>query len=134
MGTWAGIVRVSHVGGRDKAGDKFHADREQVEAIEGYVKAPDRLVILPPELDVSGGGKLEDRPSLLAAIEGVERGEFCGIVVAYLSRLGRNTREQLRAWDCVEEAGGRIVLVRENIDTSTPSGRFMRTILLANAE
>jgi DNA invertase Pin-like site-specific DNA recombinase len=89
---------------------------------------------MPPELDVSGGLPLERRPSLLAAVEGVERGEFAGIIVAYLSRLGRNVREQLRAWDRVEAAGGRIIVVREGIDTSTPAGRMHRTILLAIAE
>src|SRR5215211_6388886 len=130
MTTWAGIVRVSHVGGRDRNGAGFHADREQVEDLERYVEqVGGRLHLLPVELDVSGGSALEERPSLMAAIEGVERGEYDGIVVAYLSRLGRNVREQLRAWDRVESAGGRIAVVRERIDTSTAPGRHMRNIL-----
>jgi DNA invertase Pin-like site-specific DNA recombinase len=54
--------------------------------------------------------------------------------VSYLSPVGRSVREQLAVWDPVEQAGGRIVVVRERIDTSTPSGRYVRTILLANAD
>lgn len=130
---WAGIVRVSHVGGR--GGESFHADRDQVADLEREVqRMGGELVVLPAELDVSGGLPLEQRPSLLAAVEGVERGIYAGIIVAYLSRLGRSVREQLRAWDRVEAAGGRIVVVREGIDTSTAAGRFQRTVLLAVAE
>ena len=134
MATWAGVVRVSHMGERRVGADDFHADRQQIAAIEGAVPRGDRLDILPPELDVSGGLPLERRPSLLAAVEGVERGQYAGIIVAYLSRLGRNVREQLRAWDRVEEAGGRIIVVQEGIDTSTPTGRLQRTVLLGIAE
>lgn len=132
-GPWAGLVRVSHVGGR--GGDSFHADAEQVAEIERYASAHGlALELLQPELDVSGGWELERRPSLLAAVQGVESGRYAGIIVAYLSRLGRNVREQLAVWDRVETAGGRIVVVREGIDTSTAHGRMHRTILLAIAE
>jgi DNA invertase Pin-like site-specific DNA recombinase len=122
--------------GERKAGaPNVHADREQVEDVTAEAErmgVPLRL--LPPELDVSGGVPLEDRPSLRKAVEGVEQGRYSGIIVSYLSRLGRSVREQLAVWDRVEQAGGRIVVVRERIDTSTPSGRYVRTILLANAE
>lgn len=43
-------------------------------------------------------------------------------------------REQLAVWDRVEAAGGRIVAAQEDLDTSTPNGRFIRTLMLANAE
>jgi DNA invertase Pin-like site-specific DNA recombinase len=132
MATLAGIVRVSHVGRRDKNSAAFHADQDQVDALTRYCEAQGvRLELMPPEVDVSGGLPLEQRPALLAAVEGVERGEFAGIIVAYLSRLGRNTREMLRVWDRVESAGGRIVTVRENLDTSTPAGRLHRNMLLS---
>ena len=122
--------------GARRAGDSnVHADRDQLKAIEQHARAHGaRLVILPPELDVSGGLPLEQRPSLIAAIQGVERGTYDAIVVAYLSRLGRSVREQLRAWDRVEAAGGKIIIVQEGIDTSTPTGRLQRTIMLGIAE
>lgn len=133
--TWAGVIRVSHMGGRIAGSDNVHTDRDQIAAIQARAALEGaRVVMLPLELDVSGGLPLEQRPSLLAAIEGVEAGEYQAIVVAYLSRLGRNVREQLKAWDRVEAAGGRIICAAENLDTSTSHGRFLRTVLLANAE
>lgn len=132
---WAGIVRVSHMGDRRQGADNFHADREQVNAIRGYADRHNAtLEILPAELDTSGGLPLESRPSLLAAVEGAEAGVYEAVIVAYLSRFGRSLREQLRAWDRIEAAGARVIVVQEGIDTRTPSGRLHRNVLLSIAE
>lgn len=131
MSTWAGIVRVSHMGIRQAGADDFHADRDQTRLIEGAVPKDDELVILAPELNVSGGLPHEQRPSLLAAIEGIEAGVYVGIIVGYLSRLGRNVKEQLRTYDRVHAAGGRIIVAQEGIDARTRGGRLQRNILAA---
>lgn len=129
--TWAAIVRSSHLGGR--GGETFHADKEQVADIERYAATHGaQVVFMEPELSVSGGLPIEKRPSLCTAIEGVERGQFNGIVVAYLSRLSRS-RSGIEIWERVEAAGGHVHCAAENLDTSTPSGRFVRDIHLANA-
>ena len=131
----AGIVRVSSLGNRQAGADNMHADRDQIADLQRYATEHGHtLTVLPPELNVSGGLPLAKRPSLLAAIEGVEAGTYDAIIVSYLSRLGRNIREQLKAWDRVEAAGGRIIVVRENIDSATAAGRMHRNILLAIAE
>jgi DNA invertase Pin-like site-specific DNA recombinase len=88
--------------------------------------------MLPPELDRSGGD--ETRPVLEAAVRGVEDGSFCGIVVAYLSRAGRSVVHLLDTYARVERAGGRVICVGENIDTSTPTGRLTRNLFAAMAE
>ena len=112
MKTYAAVVRVSHMGKRKAGSKEFHADEEQKDAIKAWAKAKKvRVKFLAPELNVSGGLPIEKRPSLLAAIEGVEQGKYAGVVAAYLSRLGRNVKEQLRTWDRVEAAGGEIVAI-----------------------
>jgi|GEM_PF-3453598 len=132
MQPYAAVVRVSHLGKRKRGSDSFHADEDQVAAVEAWAKANGaRVEVLPAELNVSGGLPIEKRPSLLAAIEGVERGIYAGIVVAYLSRLGRSVSEQLRTWSRVEAAGGEIVSIKEGIDTSTASGRLHRNLLIS---
>jgi DNA invertase Pin-like site-specific DNA recombinase len=132
MKPWAAVVRVSHMGERKASSDTFHADRDQLDAIQSWAKAKGVTIeVMEPELGVSGGLALERRASLLRAVEGVERNEYAGIVVAYLSRLGRNVAEQLRVWDRVQAAGGEVVTVREEIDTSTASGRLHRNLLLS---
>lgn len=128
MRFWAGIVRVSHMGGRISGAANVHTDREQVSAIEAATPPDDRLEILPPELDVSGGLPLEKRPSLRLAVEGVEAGTYAGIIVAYQSRLFRNVEEEEAVWRRVEAAGGEVLLALDGLDTKTVSGRMVRRI------
>lgn len=121
------------MGDRTAGSDRFHADEDQVRQIREYaLRHGADVEVLPAELDVSGGLPLAQRPSLLAAVEGVEAGRYQGIVVAYLSRLTRS-RSGIEIWDRVEAAGGHVHCAGEGIDTSTPSGRFIRDIHLANA-
>jgi DNA invertase Pin-like site-specific DNA recombinase len=132
MPTYAAVVRVSQMQGRKPGDENFHADRDQLDPIEAWARRERvDLDVLAPEFNVSGGLPLEQRPSLLRAVEGCERGDYAGLVVAYLSRLGRNVREQLRVWDRVEAAGARIVVADGSVDTKTSAGRMQRTIRAA---
>jgi DNA invertase Pin-like site-specific DNA recombinase len=131
----AAIVRSSDGVKERQADGTYHADQDQVADIERYVAGlpgNPRVVFMDPELDVSGGKPIDERPPLLAAIDGVEAREYGGIVVAYLSRLTRS-RSGIEIWERVERAGGHVHCAAENLDTSTPSGRFVRDIHLANA-
>jgi DNA invertase Pin-like site-specific DNA recombinase len=129
--TWAGIVRVSHMGDRKAGSEKVHTDRQQIAAIKNAVPDADRVEILPPELNVSGGLPLERRPSLRVAVEGVERGRYAGIIVAFQDRLFRNVEEEEAVWRRVEAAGGQVVLALDGIDTTTVNGRMLRRIKAA---
>lgn len=128
-GTWAGVVRVSHMGARRTSDPGFHSERDQIRALEeAAAKAGGRLDVLPSELDVSGGLPLAERPSLLAAVQGVEQGRYRGIIVAYQSRLGRDVEQEEAVWRRVEAAGGRIILALEGTDGGTVDGRMIRRI------
>lgn len=90
--------------------------------------------MLSPELDESGGRL--DRPILEQALRGVEGGVYVGIVVAKLDRLSRSIVHTHSLYERVEAAGGQVVAVAENIDTTTPAGRMQRNMLsvIANFE
>lgn len=121
------------MGARKAGSASFHADRDQVDGITRYVQNIGAMVeFLEPEYGVSGGKSIDERPALKQAIEGVEAGRYSGIVVGYLSRLTRS-RSGIEIWDRVEAVGGHVHCAAENLDTSTPNGRFIRDIHLANA-
>ena len=63
-----------------------------------------------------------------AAVEGVERGRYEGVMVAYQSRLGRDVEIEEGIWRRVERAGGRIVLALDGIDATTVDGKMVRRI------
>jgi DNA invertase Pin-like site-specific DNA recombinase len=125
---WAGYVRVSRVGPREET---LLSPKLQEERIRQW--AGNREVrMLPAELDQSGG-KL-DRPVLTEAIERVEAGEYAGLVAASLDRLSRSLTDALTIIRRVEDAGGQVVSVAENFDSSTPEGRMARNVWLSIAE
>lgn len=131
MSTLAGYVRVSHVGSRN--GDRFHSPDDQANEIVAWARRRGHEVqMLDPELDRKGTDAT--RPILRQAVGGVLSGMYAGVVVAYLSRAGRDLRLMLDLWDEVEGAGGTIYFARENIDASTTNGRLQRNILASIAQ
>jgi site-specific DNA recombinase len=126
-----GYVRVSDVG--ERSGERFIAVDEQVAAIERFLAAKGyELVDVGQDMDESGGTL--DRPGLTSVLERLERGEADAIAVAYLSRLSRRVFDGLAVVQRVTK-GGRYVLVSDlDLDTSTPIGRAVLTVLLAFAE
>lgn len=53
------------------------------------------------------------------------------VVVESLSRLGRSTRDLLNLLDEWEAQGVKLVSLKENIDTQTPTGKLLTTVLSA---
>jgi DNA invertase Pin-like site-specific DNA recombinase len=122
---------VSDVG--ERTGERFIAVDEQETAIQRFVTAKGyELIGIERDLDESGGTL--DRPGLTTVLERLERGEADAIAVPYLSRLSRRVIDGLAVVQCITE-GGRYVLVADlDLDTSTPIGRAILTVLLAFAE
>ena len=56
------------------------------------------------------------------------------VVVESISRIARNTRDLLSIVSELTEKGVEFVSLKENIDTTTPQGRFMLTVFGALAE
>jgi len=130
MSNLAGYLRVSFVGTR---AERLRSPEEQREEIGEWAGPRQHKVeYLEPELD--GKGTNPDRPILREAVEGVKAGRWDGIVVAYLSRAGRELRLMLDLWDEIEGAGGAVYFARENLDASTSSGRMQRNILASVAQ
>lgn len=128
MPTWAGIIRISHLGDRKVGSDRLHSDRDQEQAIRRAVPPGHSLDLLPAEYDVSGGLPLEQRPALGPAVRGVESGKYAGVIVAYHSRLFRNLSEEEAVYARIEKAGGEIILALDPVDNRTVDGRLLRRI------
>jgi DNA invertase Pin-like site-specific DNA recombinase len=77
-------------------------------------------------------GKNADRLELKQLLNDVKSGD--SVIVESISRFARNTRDFL---ELIEELNGKqvkFVSVKENIDTSTPTGKFMLTVFAAMAQ
>lgn len=77
-------------------------------------------------------GAKSDRPQLRQCLQTLRKGD--SLVVYKLDRLGRNLKELLRIVEWLEENGIGFQSVTENIDTTTPSGKFFFHIFGAVAQ
>ena len=72
-------------------------------------------------------GKNTDRPQLKAMLDFVREGDT--VVVSEYSRLARSTKDLLNIIDTLENKGVTVISMKEKLDTSTPNGEFMLTVL-----
>lgn len=77
-------------------------------------------------------GKNADRPELKRMLDFMRKGDT--VVVSDFSRLARSTRDMLKLVDDFRNKGVDFISLKENVDTSTPQGRFMLTVFSALAE
>ena len=77
-------------------------------------------------------GKDTNRPELKKMLEFVREGDT--IYIHDFSRLARNTKDLLSIVELLSEKGVNLVSNKENIDSSTPTGKLMLTMIGAIAE
>ena len=77
-------------------------------------------------------GKNTVRPGLQKLLARVKSGDT--VIVESVSRFARNTKDLLDLIDKLSAKGVEFVSQKENIDTTTPTGKFMLTVFGAVAE
>ena len=77
-------------------------------------------------------GKNLDRPELKKMLSYLRRGDT--VIVESISRFARNTKDLLELIDMLSQKDVEFISKKENIDTRTPTGRFMLTIFGAVSE
>lgn len=77
-------------------------------------------------------GKNTERPQLKAMLQYVREGDT--VYVESFSRLARSTRDLLNVIEELNSKGVQFVSLKENVDTSTPQGKFMLTVFAGLAE
>ena len=77
-------------------------------------------------------GKNTDRPQLKAVLQYVREGDT--VYAESFSRLARSTRDLLEIVEDLTSKGVQFVSLKENVDTSTPQGKFMLTVFAGLAQ
>lgn len=83
---------------------------------------------------VQGDRAFEQRPDGARLLALLAEGKVRTVVVLKIDRLGRSALEILRVVQAIDQAGARLISIKENIDLATPTGRFFLAILAAFAE
>jgi len=77
-------------------------------------------------------GKDRNRPELHKMLDFIREGDT--VVIESISRLARSTRDFLNILDELEKKHVALISLKEQIDTSTPTGRFLVSIFAALAQ
>jgi DNA invertase Pin-like site-specific DNA recombinase len=105
----------------------------QYDGLRGYAERAG-LNVVQDYCDVAVSGRKEGRPQLSALMTAARHHEIDCVLVWKFDRFARSTRHLLTALEEFDHLGVRFVSVQDQIDTDSPMGRAMFTIIGAMAE
>jgi DNA invertase Pin-like site-specific DNA recombinase len=79
-------------------------------------------------------GAKTSRPALDKMLQAMRQGKFEAVITWKYDRLGRSVLHCLQVLEEMRNKGVRFIATSQNIDTSTPMGKYFVTNLLALAE
>lgn len=109
--------------------DVQHAKTEAMATVKGWT-----ITRMYSDDGLSGTLDTDRRPGLKALLDDACGGEIDAVIVLSLDRLARKTRLVLDLVEQLDGCGVQLVSVKEQLDTSTPSGRFVLTMFAALAQ
>ena len=105
----------------------------QLLALREYAQARG-LEISTEYIDVGISGSKDRRPALDRLMKDAHRRKFDAVLVARFDRFARSTRHLVLALEEFTALGVDFISLSESIDTSTPMGKMVYTVIAAVAE
>jgi DNA invertase Pin-like site-specific DNA recombinase len=93
-----------------------------------------KLEIVAEYLDIAVSGRKEGRPQLQALMQAARHYEFDCVLVWKFDRFARSVAHLLKALEEFHHLGIRFISVQDQVDTQSPMGKAMFTIIGAMAE
>ncbi len=110
----------------------------------GYARVSTEAQNLDRQLDALGkygvdmiynekmSGTKKNRPELTKLMDRITEGDT--VVVESLSRLGRSTKDLIELTETFQSKGVNLVSLKESIDTNSPTGKLLFTLMSAIAQ
>ena len=117
-----------------QAEKEFSSCEAQEEKIKSFIKSQNNWQIFKVYSDLGHTGANTNRPALQELLEDIKQ-EKVDIILAYkIDRLTRSPKDFYQLIELFEQHKVNFISVTERFDTSTPSGRLLRNIMLTFAQ
>ena len=131
------VAAYARISVADRDGTEFSSIQAQVEAITAYIqsqKAEGWTLVGEPYVDDGYSGATTGRPALERLLEDAAQDRIDVVVVHRFDRFSRSQRDFLNLLHVLEEHGVSFASVSQQLDTSTPMGRCMLSVMTAFAQ
>ncbi len=105
----------------------------QLLALREYAKAR-KLEVFSEYTDIGISGSKDSRPALNRLMADARKRHFDTVLVARFDRFARSTRHLVLALEEFNALGVDFISLSESVDTSTPMGKMVYTVIAAVAE
>jgi len=113
---------------------EFNSCEAQEEKIQSFIKSQENMEIFKVYSDAGFTGANLNRPALSEMLADIKQGKI-NLVISYkIDRLTRSPKDFYQLIELFEKHGVDFISVTERFDTSTPSGRLLRNIMLTFAQ
>ena len=113
---------------------EFNSCETQESKIRSFIASQDKMDIYKVYSDQGYTGANTDRPALTEMMADIQQGKI-DIVISYkIDRLTRSPRDFYQLIEVFDKYSVSFLSITERFDTSTPSGRLLRNIMLTFAQ
>ncbi len=105
----------------------------QLLALREYAQAR-KLAVFAEYVDIGISGSKDSRPALNRLMADARKRRFDAVLVARFDRFARSTRHLVLALEEFNALGVDFISLSESVDTSTPMGKMVYTVIAAVAE
>jgi len=113
---------------------EFNSCATQESKIRSFIKSQNNIEVYKVYSDAGYSGANTDRPALQEMLRDIHNGKI-DIVIAYkIDRLTRSPKDFYHLVEVFDNNNVSFLSITERFDTSTPSGRLLRNIMLTFAQ
>ena len=127
-------VIYTRVSTDNQAEKEYNSCEAQEEKIKAYIKSQEGLKLYKVYSDPGFSGASLERPALKEMLNDIIDGKIDCVLTYKIDRLTRSPKDFYTLIELFDKHGVAFISVTENFDTSSPSGRLLRNIMLTFAQ